>query len=120
VSDPDSSLDEALRLLYQDKALYNILHTGNKPSGSYTGNGSAAERVIDTGGIGSTIIICSGFSWAIVRSTGLVLSATSSGGVPSVSYLSYNEARFRDGVLTLHTANSAVNPAGAAVEYYVL
>lgn len=49
VSDPSSSLDEALRLLYQDRALYNILHAGNV--GDY-----AAPAGFGLGGVGDTAI----------------------------------------------------------------
>ena len=38
----------------------DVLHTGNKPSGSYTGNGSSTERTIATGGIGKCCMVYGG------------------------------------------------------------
>ena len=66
----DSSVAEAVQLQRQTPEkgleLYNILHTGNKPTGTYTGNGSATERTIETGGIGSVVAIWSTNSLAII------------------------------------------------------
>lgn len=38
------------------------LHTGNKPTGTYTGNGSAEPRTINVGGIGNVVLIRQGGS----------------------------------------------------------
>lgn len=35
----------------------DILHTGNKPSGSYVGNGDATGRTIDVGGVGDALLV---------------------------------------------------------------
>lgn len=60
VNSAASSLKESLKL--QEKingkdTEYFVHGTHNKPRGSYTGNGSATERVIKTGGIGNSVII---------------------------------------------------------------
>lgn len=36
---------------------HTLLHTGNKPSGSYTGNGDATNRTVSVGGIGKAILV---------------------------------------------------------------
>lgn len=59
----DSNLDgdnQSVRVVLNGGVYHNILHTGNKPSGSYTGNGSAAERTIATGGIGKCCMVYGG------------------------------------------------------------
>lgn len=48
---------------------YNIFGEHNKPSGSYTGNGSATERVIDVGGIGHSILVWSSTNTTIALVT---------------------------------------------------
>lgn len=47
-------LDSArsLAMITNGTSEYGILHTGNKPSGTFYGTGSTTERVINTGGIG--------------------------------------------------------------------
>lgn len=85
-------------------AVTEILHTGNKPTGSYTGNGSAESRTIETGGIGNAILIYSGTGIAIVTKNGAVVFYSS-----SASFLAVTSAKFSDGVLTLATTNSVLN-----------
>ena len=50
---------------------YPVLHTGNKPTGTYTGNGSATQRYINTGGIGDSILIQgNGYETIVTKGTG--------------------------------------------------
>lgn len=95
--------------------VYDILHTGNKPSGSYTGNGSATARTINTGGIGNVVEIHSSKGSAIVNAVnGLCYS---SGGVAAVAS---TEAKIVDGVITLTTTNEKLNANGVTYYYQVL
>lgn len=53
---------------------YELLHTGNKPSGSYTGNGDATGRTISVGGIGNCLMVrrVSSEDFAIVTESGYI------------------------------------------------
>lgn len=89
-----------------------ILHTGNKPTGSYTGNGSTTSRTINTKGIGNVCIINSTNGVAIVTECGAILKAA---GSTSFTGLSSNTVNFKDGVLT--TASNSVYVNASTVEY---
>ncbi len=118
VSHPESPLAEALRLLWHDEVLYNVFHTGNKPSGYYTGNGSAAARRIETGGFGNLIHIYSeaGSVSAIIGFMGGFGIGTDGTLTP----LSYEITWFRDGVLAIATDSRFLNQSGLTYKYDVL
>jgi hypothetical protein len=98
---------------------YDILHTGNKPSGSYTGNGSGAQRTINTGGIGNMLIIWSTTGKAFVtpggglHAIGNTITNFPASGTSSV-------ASFANGVLTLGTTDQTMNTNGQTYHYQVL
>lgn len=96
---------------------YPILHTGNKPIGSYTGNGSAAARTIATGGSGRWVAIDAAVN-------GVVAIVSAYGGAvykvgDTIGTLSPTQAYFRNGVLTIATS-TAINTNGAPYAYQVL
>ena len=90
---------------------YEILHTGNKPTGTYTGNGSATREPINTGGIGEALLISSTNGFAIITYYGVLTTETIS---------SKSEANFRNGVLTLASTSNVLNKSGATYRYQVL
>lgn len=97
---------------------YHILHTGNKPSGSYTGNGNTTERTIETNGIGSAVVITSpNGTTAILTPVCGVLIKTS-----SITAIPYGTAHitWATGMITIATADSALNASGVTYSYHVL
>ena len=93
-----------------------LLHTGNKPTGSYTGNGSSASRTISVGGIGNALVI-----WS---EKGVVL-VTPAGGFYGYSNTSFSHfpsgtAKFSGGVLTIASTHTALNTNGQTYNYQVL
>ena len=117
-SDQRPDVNEALRFNYSKDGAgnsYTILHTGNKPSGSYTGNGSAAAREIDTKGIGHALMVFSGNGSAVVLPSGAIIIANG-----TVSGLGWNEAHFQAGVLTMGTTNAVLNANNENCVYQVL
>lgn len=93
----------------------NILHTGNKPTGTYTGNGSATERVIETGGIGTMLYLrTTGYSAIVFEAGALVFK---SDGTASNS--PYQQTTFKNGKLTLKT-NGILNESGTIFTYTVI
>ena len=93
---------------------HSLLHTGNKPSGSYTGNGSDTSRTISTGGIGEVCLVRSSVGIAFLTPNGSIFANASSGVI-------YTEnATFSDGVITIKSANDIVNASGVTYHYKVL
>lgn len=98
----------------------DVLHTGNKPTGSYTGNGSATSRTISTGGMGNVCMI-----WGTSPTIGNVTSILTWGGTISeqggkVSGIASSEARFIDGGIVLCSTRPFLNESGATYNYQVL
>ena len=58
----------------KDGTRTTLLHTGNKPTGTYTGNGDATQRTISVGGIGDTAVVSKqgGTSFVIVTTKGYI------------------------------------------------
>ena len=100
---------------------YDILHTGNKPSGSYTGNGSATSRTIDTGGLGGLggLLVYTGGNVVIVTGGGGFSVNTSTG---EIFVFKHTDAAFdTNGVLTLNMGNNTpLNHNGTLYYYQVL
>ena len=116
---PANGLTELARIytiLNGAEAQYNILHTGNKPKGTYTGNGSAAERKIPIGGIGSYLLIhADTFNTALITPNGRINFVYSTGSVKVG-----DGAKFENGVLTLTVDDGGVNAGGRVYHYQVL
>lgn len=97
---------------------FDIFHTGNKPSGSYTGNGDAAERTIETGGKGDIIFLRGQHS--------IIGFACYYGAVmfnlpgKTTQYYLRAHVSFVDGVLRIATTDAVVNHAGTEFYYQVL
>ena len=93
-----------------------ILHMGNKPTGTYEGNGDAAERTIDTGGLGNVCVVTSDKGYAaLVTAAGFFYSS----GSTTVTFQNNNYAYFANGVLHLKTG-SYVNTMNTTYVYQVL
>lgn len=110
----DDAVELAQKLLPRNGSV-TLHHTGNKPSGSYTGNGSAASRTINVGGLGNVIEIHSSKGSAIVNAVnGLCYSSA------GVAVVASTQAKMVDGVLTLATDNDKLNANGVTYYYQVL
>lgn len=94
---------------------YTIFGAHNKPSGSYTGNGDATERIINTGGIGSFVMIRSAGGIALVTSVGAIC-----GNGSALTGLASGAVKFADGVLTIKSNDGKVNSDGRTYYYQVL
>lgn len=95
----------------------HILHTGNKPSGTYTGNGSATSRTINVGGVSKVLMIQNSINGnALVDESGALLLPL----VGDIQRLSRGECNFKNGVLTMATENVVVNRNGSEFDYHSL
>ena len=95
---------------------YNIFGEHNKPSGSYTGNGSATSRTIATGGIGNAILIWGNSCVCLACPLGCFYFAQ------STSYKDYmqTDVTFESGVLTIASTSVYANTSGVTYKYQVL
>lgn len=91
-----------------------ILHEGNKPFGSYEGNGNANERVIDTKGIGRLILVYNPNYFSFVFPEGAFVIKTSD---KSFDFFPSTKAYYLNGKLTLNLTNDALNKTGETYYY---
>ena len=116
----DNSVDLSGAVHFWDTALnkgFNLFGEHNKPSGSYTGNGSATQRTVAVGGIGEVLTITSDVGMALVTNRGAICLNRQTG---ELSGLKSYEVNYQGGVLTIATANTFVNGNPTAYWYQVL
>ena len=98
---------------------YKIFHEGNKPTGSYTGNGSAEQRVINTGGIGWAVVI-----WGTTALSGVSSTFVNQGGYGHRAGTTFAYTNtvvgFYNGDIILSTDDINLNEAGTTYYYQVL
>lgn len=88
-----------------------------KPTGSYTGNSDATERIIQTNGIGSVLYL-KGQGWGVlVHEKGAIV--TNADG-RAISTLPLEKVNFTNGVLTIKASESAINGSGVVYIWTVL
>ena len=99
-------------------AINTLLHTGNKPTGTYTGNGSATQRSISISGFGGACLIRSSYWTTIVTSGG---GFAWNGQTKETKIFNNTEIYYNAGdTLLIITSHEAVNANGASITYYVL
>lgn len=101
--------------LYVGSTRYAIYGSHTKPWGSYTGNGAAAVRQVNTTGNGYACIVHSTSGTCIVMARGAMRVG---GGV--FSWLPSGQAYFKNGILYIATTDSALNTSGTSYSYEVL
>lgn len=95
---------------------YSILHTGNKPSGSYTGNGDATERTIAIGGIGGAVALWSGeWGYGVIYPVGGIMA-----NMNGAKYFGGAEVAYVNGMLTFKSTDNLLNASGITYYYQVL
>lgn len=101
--------------LYVGNTRYAIYGSHTKPWGSYTGNGVATVRQVNTTGNGYACIVHSANGTSIVMARGAIRVG---GGV--FSWLPSGQAYFKNGILYIATTDSALNTSGTSYSYEVL
>ena len=91
---------------------YSLFHSGNKPTGSYTGNGSATSRTINVGGIGQHLIISVRDVKSFVGYTGALVVSPEKTQWYGASIVNY-----RNGVLFVASDSSYFNANGSSYSY---
>lgn len=108
---------DALHLINTStNADHTILHTDNKPSGSYTGNGDVTKRIIEIGGISQAIIVFSDIGFVIIRNGGIGKYAANGELIGFTYYQTY----FIDGSLVIESDHDLLNANGINYWYNVL
>lgn len=98
---------------------YMLYGQHNKPTGTYSGNGSSASRTVNIGGLGQTLFLTSTNGCAYVSIHGAFCWGGSSySGSPYYYPNSY--IKFQGGVLTITTTNGYFNENGVTYSYEVL
>jgi hypothetical protein len=101
--------------LYVGSTRYPIYGAHTKPWGSYTGNGVATARQVNTSGNGYACIVHSANGTCLVMARGTMRVA---GGV--FSWLPSGQAYFKNGILYIATTDSALNTSGTSYSYEVI
>ena len=96
--------------------LGDILHTGNKPKGTYTGNGDATERTISVSGIGIGLLVIGNGCFTLISGTSAKI-ITDAGVESLYSGVALN---LTTGTLKLSTTHVALNASGVGYTYQVL
>lgn len=94
---------------------YAIYGAHTKPWGSYTGNGAATARQVNTAGNGYACIVHSANGTSIVMARGAIRVV---GGV--FSWLASAQVYFKNGILYIATTDSALNTSGTSYSYEVI
>lgn len=96
-----------------DGQIKDLFHTGNKPTGTYTGNGSATERTINIGGIGEYVAIRKQSSKGVV-----IVSRSGYFGTDGTSFITGTDVVVdASGNLIVATINAVFNENGKTYEY---
>lgn len=111
ISDPDiydlfGALKVRERFNGGDQQDYFVFGEHNKPTGSYTGNGSTTSRNVDIGGLGDMLSITSDIGMALVSNRGAICMDRQTG---VVSGLKSWEINYKEGELTIATNSDFVN-----------
>lgn len=103
---------------------YNVHHTGNKPMGTYAGDGSSVKRVISTGGKGRVLFLWSEYSFGFVTPAGGMFwrgTGSSNGTSYESSVIRFaNTALDSEGELVIVGNNVHFNSASYNYNYQVL
>lgn len=94
---------------------YAIYGAHTKPWGSYTGNGVATARQVNTTGNGYACIVHSANGTCIVMARGTIRV-----GNNAFSWLPSGQAYFKNGILYIASTDSALNTSGTSYSYEVL
>jgi hypothetical protein len=111
-----SALSNAIRFRDTTSTYRDILHTGNKPTGTYTGNGDSTTRYIETGGIGNTLLVrCD--TYTSILTAGISFSIKNDGTIQAFNGMS---CWYQNGTASINTDNAALNASGVVYTYDVL
>ena len=101
--------------MYVGSTRYAIYGAHTKPWGSYTGNGSATVRQVNTTGNGYACIVHSTSGTCIVMARGAIRV-----GSNVFSWLPSAQAYFKNGILYIATTDAVLNTSGVSYSYEVL
>ena len=95
----------------------DIFHEGNKPFGSYEGDGNVEERIIDTKGLGRLILVYNPNYFSFVFPEGAVVIKTTD---KSINFFQSTKVYYLNGKLQLNLTNDAFNKLGETYYYQAI
>jgi len=94
---------------------YTLFGEHNKPTGTYTGNGDATQRIIETGGKGyGAIITCANGTALLFNSSGLAFNPN------GIEVIPYAEGKGVGSSITLATTHRLLNAEGVTYTYRII
>lgn len=103
-----------------EDSTYYIHGTHNKVNASYTGNGDATPREIDTKSLGYVVVIRT----SVGANGSFAIIGTNMGGIAktgdTIQAVKPSEVKFNDGILTITSDSVLFNQTGAEYFYTVL
>ena len=98
-------------------ASHTLFHDGNKPTGSYTGNGDATAREIATNGVGYMVLILgTAFATIVTPFGGITVDVNGTSVLPCAS----GNVKFSNGIITISSNDVRLNSSGTTYTYQVL
>jgi len=92
-----------------------LLHTGNKPSGTYTGNGTIDSRYFQINSVGKTLMIWSVNGVCFINQTNAVLIGADGSVTWSKEGINYN-----GNTLGFYSTSPVLNKSGDTYYYYAI
>lgn len=124
ISPETSTVDNALMLYWVingSGTVYKVHHAGNKPIGSYSGNGSSTQRTISTGGIGRVLFVWSSYSFGFVTPAGAMFYRSGNGTSYDSDTIRFsNTATDAEGILVIKGNHANYNSSSYTYYYQVL
>lgn len=111
------SLTDTLSYIGNNGESKKVHHEGNKPFGSYIGDGITNERIIATKGIGRLALVYSENHFAFVTPEGAMTTKLSTG---TTTWVEGAKVSFLDGQLVMHTLHPAFNEVDVVYNYQVI
>ena len=112
-----SAILNLLTFVDNEGNIRDVFHEGNKPFGSYVGDGIENERNVETKGISRLMLVYNKNYFSFVTPEGALVIKLATG---AVSWIDGAKVFFLNGKLTLHTANSAFNEVDVTYHYQVI
>ena len=94
---------------------HTLLHTGNKPTGTY--NGTGANRTVNIGGVSKLLTIKNSNSGLLFVDAYGGFAIKKDGGT---AHYTSAQCKFENGILTTNTADTMVNAINYAYDYFGL
>lgn len=112
-----SALHNTFNYTDKDGNEHSVMHEGNKARGTYNGDGTTTQRVIDTKGVGGLLLVYNPNYFSFVTPEGALVIKVADG---ATSWVEKGKVFYENGRLTLASSNVAFNENGTTYYYQVI